>query len=221
MVFGRLFDFHVADMFEVGIQNYESITECAAKKRPYVGNKPCFIFNGDFERSIELSRFANLLLDFFRGRVVDKINLKGIEHVICVTAEEDLIHFRHYSVVMKKSGTRIPRIELEDCGPNFDMKMRRFQLASEDVMKESCRVPKQLIKKKVKSVKSNVFGEKIATIHMQRQDLNTLQTSHVKALSRKGKRKYADAEDDNNNNNNNNNNNEVTSPPPKKKRKTK
>ena len=55
---------------------------------------------------------------------------------------------------MKKSGSRVPRIELEDMGPSVDFIMRRTKLASEDLYKRSLKVPKTatVSKLKVKNV---------------------------------------------------------------------
>ena len=44
---------------------------------------------------------------------------------------------------MKKSGSRIPRIELEEIGPSLDLVMRRTKLASDDLYKHSRKQPKQ------------------------------------------------------------------------------
>lgn len=118
--------------------------------------KPCFLFNGEiFEQIEEYIRFKNLIVDFFHGQVVDQINLAGLEHVITVTAgppkadnQPGLIHFRVYTIQLKKSGTRLPRVELEEMGPSFDMTMRRSRFANPDIMKQALRVPKEL---KVKS----------------------------------------------------------------------
>jgi len=43
---------------------------------------------------------------------------------------------------MKKSGTRVPRVELEEMGPSFDMVIRREKLASDDLFRQASRLPK-------------------------------------------------------------------------------
>ena len=45
-------------------------------------------------------------------------------------------------ILLKKSGSQIPRIELEEMGPSLDLVVRRSHLASDDLMKQACRQPK-------------------------------------------------------------------------------
>lgn len=47
-----------------------------------------------------------------------------------------------FRTMLKKSGTKTPRVELEEMGPSMDLVMRRTQLASTDLYKRSLRVPK-------------------------------------------------------------------------------
>lgn len=46
--------------------------------------------------------------------------------------------------LLKKSGCRTPRIELEEIGPSLDLVMRRTHLASDDLYKLAHRQPKAL-----------------------------------------------------------------------------
>ena len=46
--------------------------------------------------------------------------------------------------LLKKSGCRTPRIELEEIGPAFDFVVRRTHMASDDLYKTAHRQPKVL-----------------------------------------------------------------------------
>lgn len=86
-------------------------------------------------------KFKSLLLDFFRGPELEQINLGGLEWVISVTAgDNDTVYLRTYRTVLKKSGTRTPRVELTDMGPNMDLVFRRSQFASADLLKQAMKV---------------------------------------------------------------------------------
>lgn len=48
---------------------------------------------------------------------VEMIRLQGLEHVLSFTATEDgYIYLKSYKILLKKSGQRTPRIELEEIG---------------------------------------------------------------------------------------------------------
>jgi len=96
---------------------------------------------------------------------VSSVNLAGLDHVVSVSASQEgkvtiscasttfrrlspaclpKIYFRVYMVRLKKSGTRLPRVELEEMGPSVDFEVRRFQNASKEVMHEALKVPRTL-----------------------------------------------------------------------------
>lgn len=50
----------------------------------------------------------------------------------------------HDRCLLKKSGCRTPRIEMEEIGPSFDFVLRRTHLASDDLYKLAHRQPKAL-----------------------------------------------------------------------------
>ena len=47
-----------------------------------------------------------------------------------------------YRVLLRKSGVKTPRIELEEIGPSFDLVLRRHQMAPSHLYKEACKVPR-------------------------------------------------------------------------------
>ncbi|XP_041831808.1 ribosome production factor 2 homolog [Melanotaenia boesemani] len=187
LIFGRLFDFHVLDMIELGIEKFVSLSEIKTSKCPE-GTKPMLVFAGEaFDSDNEHKRLKSLLIDFFRGPTVPAVRLAGLEHVLHFTAVEGKIFLRSYRCLLKKSGCRTPRIELEEIGPSLDLVLRRTHLASDDLYKLAHKEPKALKPKKKKNISHDAFGTRFGRVHMQKQDLSKLQTRKMKGLrKRKG-----------------------------------
>ncbi len=208
LIMGRIFDEHILDMVEFGFDNFKSLDEFKVSKIA-VGTKPIIIFSGEpFDVQFEYQRIKNLLLDFFSGPIVESIRLSGLEHVINFVAADGKILMRSYKVLLKKSGTRWPRIELEEIGPRIDLTLRRTHLASQDLFKRSLRQPEELKKKSVKNINKDKLGSTLGRIHLQRQDYNKLQLRKLKAFKNtlkdnpnKGKKRSLIPTEDNNNNN--------------------
>uniref|UniRef100_A0A4W3J2P8 Ribosome production factor 2 homolog n=1 Tax=Callorhinchus milii TaxID=7868 RepID=A0A4W3J2P8_CALMI len=174
LIIGRMFDYHVLDMIELGIEKFVGLKDFKNSKSPE-GTKPMLIFAGDdFETDNDHRRLKSLLLDFFRGPTVHNVRLGGLELVVQFTALNGKIFMRSYKVLMKKSGCRIPRIELEEMGPSFNFVLRRTHLASDDLYKKALKQPKALKAKKKKNISQDVFGTTYGRIHMQKQDLSKL-----------------------------------------------
>ncbi|CAN7944070.1 unnamed protein product, partial [Ixodes pacificus] len=85
---------------------------------------------------------------------------------------------------MKKSGTKLPRVELEEMGPHLDFSMRRTKIASDDLFKTARRQPKQTKVTKKKNVEKTALGSTLGRIHMERQDFGQLQTRKLKGLKK-------------------------------------
>lgn len=189
LVLARLHNHLVLDMFELELnaQTYLSLSEFKrAKFAP--GNKPCLIFQGElFDQEPEYQRLKCFLIDFFRGDAhLKEIDLSGLEHTITFTLEttSKVLSMRVYRIEMKKSGHRIPRIELEEIGPRADLTVRRTKLASDDFYKKTLKQPQAIKEKKVKNVTTDDLGTKLGRIHMEKQDFNQLQTRKMKGLKR-------------------------------------
>mmetsp|Transcript_4240 Transcript_4240/g.12961 ORF Transcript_4240/g.12961 Transcript_4240/m.12961 type:complete len:326 (+) Transcript_4240:124-1101(+) len=185
LVIGRLFDHHMLDMLEVGVSNYESIARFEAAIQPAIGTKPCILFKGsEFETDPQYRLLKSMWLDMLRGRTVEKVNLANLDHVVVITAISDgSVSFRHYAIKLKKSGSSLPRVELQSIGPNFDMTLRRVRSAANELMKEAMRQPKESQPKKIKNISTDALG-KMGRIHMKRQDYANLQLRKMKGLKR-------------------------------------
>jgi ribosome production factor 2 len=184
LVIGRTFNYHILDMIELGITQFKPM-EAFNKRKNAVGSKPCFIISGaEFENNEELKMTANIIVDFFRGRVVDAVNLAGIDHVIALTAiNATSFHFRHYSIQYKKSGEKVPKVELEEIGPSLDFTLRRNKFSLGEIRKQT--LPRKI--KKKKNLKTNELREYVSNVHLPNQKIAEINKTvkRTKALKRK------------------------------------
>lgn len=184
LIMGRMYEQTLLDMAEFGIENYTGLKDFKVSKISE-GIKSLLVFNGElFENNHEFNRIKNLLVDMFQRDTVEKIRLQGLEHVLSFTAVENKILLRSYRVLLKKSGCRIPRIELEEIGPRADLICRRTKLASEDLFKQACKKPKELKVKKKKNISVDKLGTSYGRIHVGAQNINSIQTRKMKGLKK-------------------------------------
>jgi ribosome production factor 2 len=196
-------------MVEFGVSNFKSISSCPGAVQSQLGNKPCFVFVGDgFENNAELRQTKSLLLDFFRGRQVDAVNLQGLDRVVFVThkpQQQDtditaktttstttahVVLFRQYSVGFKKSGTRVPRVALTEAGPSLDLVIRRNKQPPNGLEKEALKQPK-LEQKKQKNVGGDILDGKVGRIYMPKQDMDEIALGKMKGVKRERREKAA------------------------------
>lgn len=91
-----MYDSHLLDMVEFGIEHYRGLKEFKTQKVS-LGIKPCLLFAGElFEHNHEYKRIKSLLIDIFQREIVQAVRLQGLEHVLMFTAAEDRIYFRSY-----------------------------------------------------------------------------------------------------------------------------
>ncbi|KAJ3048388.1 rRNA-binding ribosome biosynthesis protein rpf2 [Rhizophlyctis rosea] len=190
LVIARTFDNQVMDMVELGIEGGVSMEEFKGQKAA-IGHRPLLLFHGDaFESHEDLRTVRSLFMDLYRGdATADLVNLSGLEHVISITAVggtegNKRIHMRVFTVHLKKSGTKLPRVELEEMGPSIDFVLRRYRLADKETWKMATKVPKQVKEKKEKNIEFDDIGDKFGRVHMGKQDLGKLQTRKMKGLKR-------------------------------------
>ncbi|CEP03715.1 unnamed protein product (mitochondrion) [Plasmodiophora brassicae] len=201
LILGRSFDHQVLDMFELGLDDktMKPIDAFNAARQAvcHLGSKPMFFFAGDeFETNPDLALFRNFVIDFFQGEPIEKVNLAGLDRVIvCAASDSKTVLFRHYAVALKKSGTKIPKVKLEELGPRLDLTVRRTMRAAESVITAANKRPK-IAKSNTQrgNVEKGPLGQTLGRVHVQRQDLDELATRKMKGLK---KTKPAEAADDN------------------------
>ena len=193
----RVFDGRLLDMIELLLLPApEESTE--NKLQIGVEMKPMILFAGSMwddsstsEQGQIFATIKSLFLDIFSGEEIRTIDVEGLQYMLMIAAGEPeagqnpVIHLRWYKVRTRKSGQKIPRVELDAVGPTFDFRVGRFKEAEASVMKEAlkrARRPEEVRSKK--NIETDLVGDKIGKVHLGRQDLGTLQTRKMKGLKR-------------------------------------
>ncbi|CAI5756658.1 unnamed protein product [Candida verbasci] len=195
LIFTRFFNHKVYDMIELSILNHKLLQDF--KKTTFtIGLKPMFVFNGPlFDSHPIYQQIKSFFLDFYRGEETDLQDVAGLQYVISLSTGEledinndknlSAVYFRVYKLKSYRSGQKLPRIELDEIGPRFDFKIGRRITPAPEVEKEANKKPKQLHPKEKKNVSTDFMGDKVAQIHVGKQDLGKLQTRKMKGLKEK------------------------------------
>lgn len=147
---------------------------------------------------------GSTLADLYKaaGLTPNGTMLSGATSSVVVSPPNTLIHFRVYTVQMLASGSKVPRVELQECGPSFDFMLRRRKPASIDMLNQALRRPKTEQEKNrqgkegaKKNVEMDDMGDTMGRIHVGKQDLTSLQTRKMKGL-KKHLDPTADSDDD-------------------------
>lgn len=117
-----------------------------------VGMKPMICFTGSlFDSTPEYKLVKSVFLDFFRGETINAVDVEGLQYMINVSAAEPsdrettpVVHLRVHLIKTRKSGQKLPRVEVEEIGPRMDFRVRRIQEADAGMMKEALKKPRQL-----------------------------------------------------------------------------
>ncbi|KAF2463025.1 Brix-domain-containing protein [Lindgomyces ingoldianus] len=195
LTFVRTFDYRILDMLELYIvpETFREMQQFKNKKAAE-GLKPMIAFHGAVFENPNETKYTlakSLLLDFFRGQEATGVDVEGLQYLISVSAEEEdasrpapQIHIRVYRILTKRSGQKLPRIEVEETGPRIDFRLGRERFAEPNMMKDALRKPKGTEPKTKKNIDTDIMGDKVGKIHVGKQDFSALQTRKMKGLKR-------------------------------------
>lgn len=91
---------------------------------------------------------------------------------------EPTISFRRFAIMTSKSGSRMPRVEIQEVGPSFDIGLDRVKEPDRDMWKKAIKVPKAAKPKKVKNIRTEETGKTKAQIHLGKQVFDHIHTVH-------------------------------------------
>jgi ribosome production factor 2 len=196
VTFVRTFHYKVLDMLELYLdpESFRQLSQFRTKKFA-VGLRPMVVFAGTaFESPVanEYTLAKSVFLDFFKGEPSDKIDVEGLQYVVSITAEDMAgegdakapIHLRVYLIRTRRSGQKLPRVEVEEMGPRMDFRVGRAKEADESMLKEAMRKARGTAEKTKKNITTDSMGDKLGRIHLGKQDLSELQLRKMKGLKR-------------------------------------
>lgn len=195
LTLARMFSHKLLDMLEVYInpETFRTLQQFKNKK-PSIGLKPLISFHGTVFEDPNQTKYTlakSLFIDLFKGQDATEVDVEGLQYLISITAEEPTdskpnpeIKLRFYLLRTKRSGQKLPRIEVEEMGPRLDLTLGREQFPDPDMLKAALKKPKGVEARTKKNIDTDIMGDKTGKIHMGKQDFANLQTRKMKGLKR-------------------------------------
>ena len=206
LTMGCLYDHQLLDSFEFEVTNFIPMSYFKESTTINSDLKPIIIFQGElFESDFNYDRLKKFLIDYFQLYDKENIIISEMRRIIVVSIENDekVVKIRNYQINGDLSNKNsLPKIQLVEIGPSFDLKERKFSLADEVLYKKALKQPKGIKEIKEKNIEKNkILGEKRGRIHMQKQNLKAVSLKKYKKIMNKDrfdkKKKEARAKESN------------------------
>lgn len=195
MTLARTFDHKMLDMLELYInpETFRTLQQFKNKK-PSVGLKPLLSFHGTVFEDPNQTKYTlakSLFIDFFKGQDATEVDVEGLQYLVSITATEPTdaqpnpeVKLRFYLLRTKRSGQKLPRVEVEEMGPRIDFTLGREQFPDTDMLKAALKKPKGSEQRTKKNIDTDIMGDKTGKIHVGKQEFGNLQTRKMKGLKR-------------------------------------
>lgn len=180
MILTRMYNIKVLDMLEFGINECKTMQDYGNIEQIEVGQQPILLFQGDaFDLSDKHIKFKNMMIDFFRIKHLDNINILEVHRIItftCKSTEEDIVMQQFESGKINEGLAGQGNIDLKEIGPKISMEFRRCKMPDNDTWKAATKVQKSKAKQmdKKHNITKNALGQRIGKAFIQQQDLGTL-----------------------------------------------
>ncbi|KAK1442921.1 ribosome biogenesis protein Rpf2 like protein [Babesia gibsoni] len=208
--FGRLYDGKILDCLQTKVVNFVPFNFFKGPNDLEISHYsyPLVIAQGaDFgHESGKMRTVRDILLDVFRPPATGRVSLDSIQQVIILTSvdkekdssdEGQRIMFRRYQIILNKSkdDPKLPKVELKEIGPRFDLELLDSMEADPEVFKHATAVERKPRKlaigesvdgptnvKRRKNVKTTALGHTEGRVFLGHQSLDKLYTPHTKTL---------------------------------------
>ena len=141
------------DMMELYVVQESARTLVQFKgKKCGIGMKPLLSFSGSQFESPTTNQYTmakSMFVDFFRGVETQTVDVEGLQLLISFFVGEDgpegqppQIHMRCWRIITKRSGQKMPRVEVEEIGPRIDFTVGRIKEADEAMRKDAMKIAK-------------------------------------------------------------------------------
>ena len=180
LIISRLYDMKILDMIEIGIEECKQMQDFEPTEAIEIGQQPILIFQGDaFDLSEKHLKFKNMMIDFFRIKHLENVNILALQRVItftAITTDGNIVLQQFETGQINEGLAGQSQIETKEVGPKIVMSLRRLKDADRDTWKASTKVikSKAKIQDKKHNITYNELGQKIGKAYIQQQDLDTL-----------------------------------------------
>lgn len=107
------------------------------------------------------------------------------------------ILLRNHMIRLKKSGGKLPKVELEEMGPSIELTVRRTQFASSDLLRMAMKQPRSYKNSKVKNTSIDEgLGDKMGRVYVERQEIDKLALRKMKGLKKNRLNESTEATDE-------------------------
>lgn len=185
LVLHRFYENQVLDVLEMGIEEIETMEDFKNCMTIETGQQPILIFQGDgFELSEKHMRFRTMMIDFFRIKHLEEINIVEANRIITFTSKgvNDPIFIQQFETgTINEALAGDNKITLKEIGPRIKFSLRRHTPPNSDLWKAATKRLKPLKTVDEKhNITRNELGQRIGKAFIQQQSLDTLALKKVK-----------------------------------------
>lgn len=195
IVFGNCYEHKLLDAFEFEVSNFIPHNYMENKVNYEINSMPIMIFQGEsFETDKVFERIKKFFLDFYTQDSLEEVNIPDLKRIIVFSVDEKQkkIKIRNYQTSEPVGEYSYKNIQIEECGPSFDLLPRRNHLIGDDEYKKACRQPKLTAEENTKNL-INTMLDVQGKVYISKQNLNVAALKRYDKILNKKKKTNVEA----------------------------